>query len=759
MSLTSVCKRFYAHTGNHRDGSDWHSLATHLIAVGDGSAARACHVNHFRRHSMFDFQKAARLAGWLHDLGKYRSEFQDHLFRRPVVRERTYHKQAGAAKAALLGYNPTAFAIAGHHGGMPSKADLKGAVLGDNGQVVAEQVWKIACQENSALSSLAACQSPLNAAIDIDFTSRIILSCLVDADWEDTSNFHRSLNGLAPDPSPSLLEADIRLNELLQYVAQRAANCADATIGKIRDDVLQACLSAANRLPGVYSLTVPTGGGKTLSSLAFALKHCSVHKLRRIVYVAPYLSIIEQNINVIREALGLASDDRTLFAHHSLSDPDEAGDDDTEERLAAMRRAENWDSPLVVTTNVQFFESLFSNKPSRCRKLHKLAGSVVLLDECQSIPAGLVAATCGMLKQLSQDLKCTILLCTATQPVFNHPSIPSVQRLEATEIVPDPSSLFRQLNRVNLRWPRPDEYWTWGDVASRMSESKSKTPAALCIVNSRRAAREVFAGLKQSHGDGIFHLSTSMCPAHRMSVLEEVRTRLRGNRKCLLVSTQLIEAGVDVDFPLVMREMAPLESVIQAAGRCNREGRLMKDGQPVKGNTIIFRSTAFRDEASRYYPPDQWYKAGRTTVETNFLAAGRLPQIDRPEDISDYYTRLFHTGLLDAKHIHQSRENLDFPKVAEDYRIINDDSVPILVGTWDSQKPTIEGLLESVRNDPSRANFRKLAPYQVNVRRHELMSSSLIARPYEHLDLRAWYGTYDKAIGMSSDDTDPLKIV
>ena len=229
--------------------------------------------------------------------------------------------------------------------------------------------------------------------------------------------------------SPPPLEPARLLERLLSYIATRSASCPDATIREIRDEVLQACLSAATGTSGVYSLTVPTGGGKTLSSLAFALKHAQHHQLRRIVYVAPYLSIIDQNTGVIREALSLTSDDRTLFAHHSLSDPDEGDHDDAMDRIAAARRAENWDAPLIVTTNVQFFESLFSNKPSRCRKLHNLAGSIVLLDECQSIPPGLVAPTCAMLKQLSHELKCTIVLCTATQPVFNHPSIPNEQRL------------------------------------------------------------------------------------------------------------------------------------------------------------------------------------------------------------------------------------------------------------------------------------------------------------------------------------------
>jgi CRISPR-associated endonuclease/helicase Cas3 len=761
MTATHKCNRsFFAHTGKTTNGMDWQVLVEHLRGVGAGAFQRARLVDSFCKSTSFGFAPQAMFAGWLHDLGKYRPEFQDYLFGRPVPRDRTYHKQAGASKLALLGYVPAAFAIAGHHGGMTSKADLQDAVMSADGRVVMEQVWEIACSENPALASITACDAQITREIDIDFASRIVLSCLVDADWEDTSNFHRSLGGLSAEPSPLAFEVDRLLTQLLSYVKSRSASCPDVTIRKVRDQVLQACLSAATGTTGVYSLTVPTGGGKTLSSLAFALRHAQQHKLRRIIYVAPYLSIIDQNAKVIREALDLMPEDRTLFAHHSLSDSYEGDQANGMDQTAAARRAENWDAPLVVTTNVQFFESLFSNKPSRCRKLHNLAGSVVLLDECQSVPSGLVAPTCAILRQLSNHVQCTIVLCTATQPAFNHPAIPCDQRLISTEIIPAPYSLFSQLTRVGLQWPQQDEYWTWSDVASRMRESKSKHPAALCIVNSRRAAREVFAELKWLHEDGIFHLSTSMCPAHRMQVLEEVRARLREGRKCLLGSTQLIEAGVDVDFPLVMREMAPLEAIIQAAGRCNREGRLTEDGKSIKGNTIVFRSTAFRDERSQYYPSDQWYKAGLTTLETNFLAAGRFPKIDRPEDISDYYTLLFHTGLLDAKKIHQSRVNLNFEKVAEDYKIIRDESVAIVVGTWKTQLGTTEKFLEAVCTDPSRANFRKLAPYQVNVRRHELVSpaGTVIAKPFEHLDLRVWYGPYDEQLGMSTDETDTLMI-
>jgi len=303
---------------------------------------------------------------------------------------------------------------------------------------------------------------------------------------------------------------------------------------------------------------------------------------------------------------------------------------------------------------------------------------------------------------------------------------------------------------------------SWDQVCEAMLCKKMGIRSALCIVNTRRAARELFDILQKNASGFVFHLSTTMCPAHRMMVLRTVKQRLKESQPCYLVSTQLIEAGVDVDFPVVFREMAPLESIVQAAGRCNREGMLNSSstGAP-GGKTIVFRSIAARDEPMRYYPPDQWYKAGRSTVEANFLAAGRMPRLDSPQDISEYYDRLFEGGNLDVACINGLRSNLDFPAVADKYRLIDDDSIAVVIGTWERHQHKISRLLDRVRHHPSRANFRKLAPFQINVRRQLLGSDAgrNIAKPFEDLDIRVWYGPYDESMGVSTESNENLMIV
>ncbi len=262
-------------------------------------------------------------------------------------------------------------------------------------------------------------------------SGRVLFSCLVDADWSDTALHGRTAAGLPADPTPPPLNAGEWIKRVLAFIATRAGACRDAVVARARADVLDACLAGAVQRPGVFSLTVPTGGGKTLSALAFGLEHAQRHGLRRLIYVAPYLSIIDQNVEVIRAALELGEQRTELFEHHSLADP--PGDDSNDETLreAAARRAENWDAPLVVTTSVQLFESLFAHKPSRCRKLHNIARSVVILDECQTLPPGLVQPTCRMVRQLADTFGATVLLCTATQPAFDHDQLAEPERLRA----------------------------------------------------------------------------------------------------------------------------------------------------------------------------------------------------------------------------------------------------------------------------------------------------------------------------------------
>ncbi|MFO0824471.1 MAG: CRISPR-associated helicase Cas3' [Gemmataceae bacterium] len=682
---------------------------------------------------------AAEAAGLLHDLGKYRNEFQQYIRGGRVKGDPlTHHKQAGAARAFVARNAPIAFAIAGHHGGIPDLNDLKQSVVGPSGKAVAEQVWDAAvadCPELAGVSLAPPLFDPKDN-LGAELFTRLLFSCLVDADWTATGDFERRAHGRGEEPKTPELNPAGRLKCLLNFIEERAKQVGATEVARIREQVLKACLVAAEKKPGVFTLTVPTGGGKTLSGLAFALKQAEKHGLRRVIYVAPYLSIIEQNADVIRKALGVGQDDLDVFEHHSLAEP--PGDDtDEKAREAAARRAENWDAPLVVTTNVQFFESLFSNKPGRCRKLHNIAKSVILLDECQALPPGLVAPTCGMLKQVAEVMGSTIVLCTATQPAFDHATL-KADRLVATEIIPAELDLFKSLKRVELQWPAGNDIrWSWSDVVERMAKEQS----SLCVVNTKKAAKAVFDELKARDMKGVFHLSTAMCPTHRLEKLAAVRQRLKVGKPTYLVSTQLIEAGVDISFPVVLRELGPLEGIIQAAGRCNREGEIPNAG----GRVIVFRSEEMK-------MPPGWYATGWDKVE-QALGLNQPPQIDVPGDIREYYERLYNSGNLDEQGVIAKRRGFLFEAAAKAYELIDDAGQPVVTTTWKEHEDEIRNLIDRVRDitQPRRAAFRALTRFQVNVRHWEiekLRSQGLICDLDPDLNLLGWFGEYSPDTGL-----------
>ncbi len=635
---------------------------------------------------------------------------------------------------------------------MPDPDEARIAVKGPDGS----DVWKV-------IRDPAVAECPELAGLELskvgsgtkepELFTRLLLGCLVDADWTDTGEHERQVRRWPEFPTPPELNPDERLKQLLAFVANRAAVARQKNphLADIRQRILGACLTVAEKPPGLFSLTVPTGGGKTLSGLAFALKHAAAHGLRRVIYVAPYISILEQNADVIRQALGAAAGDLMVFEHQSLAEPDPFGPElegralkpeEVKRKAQAARRAENWDSPVVVTTNVQFFESLFSNKPGRCRKLHNIARSVIVLDECQTLPPNLVKPTCQMLKQLTTALGCSVVLCTATQPAFDHETLKE-HRLDAREIIPKELDLFADLKRVEVKWPdHRDERLPWGEVANRMKE----TASALCIVNTKKAALDLFADLKKLSRN-VFHLSTSMCPAHRLAVLETVKQRLDARLPVFVVSTQLIEAGVDIDFPCVFREMAPLESIIQAAGRCNREGLIPDAG----GRVVVFRS-----EEGETKIPSGWYRKGRDVLELEFLAAGIHPRIDEPKDILEYFDRLYWKGDLDPQNVVEMRAGLKFDSVAKAYRLIDDDTVPVVVATWAEHATEIARLLDELKIRPVRANFRALAPFQVNVFRHQWESLHRHIEQWDEPELRIWRGKYEPDIGLIAEGPDEL---
>jgi CRISPR-associated endonuclease/helicase Cas3 len=523
----------------------------------------------------------------------------------------------------------------------------------------------------------------------------MLFSCLVDADYLDTETFYeqverRPTRRAAP---PALAELRPKLDA---YLADLAAQ-ADATlVNRERATILAACREAAAARPGLFTLTVPTGGGKTLASLAFALEHALAHGLDRVIYVIPYTSIIEQNAAVFREALGAEA----VLEHHSafIDDPKARPEARDKLRLAM----ENWDAAVVVTTAVQFFESLFADRPARCRKLHNIARSVVILDEAQTLPLPLLRPCVAALDELARNYGTSIVLCTATQPALletdDEEGSFKVGFRNVREIAPDPKRLYETFKRVRVA-----QLGELNDdsLAARLRDHEQ----ALCIVNTRAHARELYERIKSE--DGCYHLSALMCPKHRSARLDTIRGALKARQRCIVVSTSLVEAGVDVDFPVVYRAEAGLDSIAQAAGRCNREGRLSQ------GRVFVFHP------AGRRLFGEQNRRAG--------VAAGVFRRHDDPlalDAIESFFQEVYWSesaGVqdgLDKKQIlarlEERKGDLLFPfeAIARDFTLIEDGMLPILI-PFDRRSRHLLGKLRHAERAGRLA--RALQPYVVQL--------------------------------------------
>jgi CRISPR-associated endonuclease/helicase Cas3 len=539
-------------------------------------------------------------------------------------------------------------------------------------------------------------RDPKSAGFTTSFFARMLFSSLVDADFLATEAFMNPMQAKHRNAAPP--DALATINELLDAKISKFSSPKNGDrVNLKRAKVVRDCVNAAFLEPGFFTLTVPTGGGKTLSSLSFALKHAMRHGLRRVIYVAPFTSIIEQNADVYREIVRpLESDSFTpLIEHHSSLSPD---DETLQSRLAA----ENWDAPIIVTTAVQFYETLFAAKTSRSRKLHNIANSVVILDEAQSLPVTFLSPCLRVLQELTQNYHSSVVLCTATQPAIGHDKNEFPIGLEnCREIIGDTKSLFAALKRVDV----VDR----GDLndASLIKELKSHRQA-LCIVNRRRHAQELF--LQLGKGDGNYHLSALMCPEHRSQILDVIRTRLADGLPVRVISTQLIEAGVDVDFPVVYRALAGLDSIAQAAGRCNRNGKLAESGQ-----TFIFK------------PEDQ--KAETYVRDTAQVAAQILKLHDDllgEEAIRHYFDLYYYRQknrwdekrILEKFSVNQRNAAFpflfDFKEAAQEFQLIDDWQKPVII-PFDQKA---EALIKELRNPtiPLHRNLlRGLQRYTVQI--------------------------------------------
>ena len=504
----------------------------------------------------------------MHDVGKYTQAFQARL---AGSAKRVDHSTAGA-KIAIDRYGPKlgrllAFCIAGHHAGLANGVNAdRATALTDrlNGTVSKlDPVWEHEITLPTLTMPPIKVRDKNTAGFSAAFFTRMLFSALVDADYLDTEAYFSSLTGSLPARGQHPKLGDL-LARLESHLARLASEADITEVNKLRREVLNHVRSKASSPQGLFTLTVPTGGGKTLTSLAFALEHAVRHGFTRVIYVIPFTSIVEQTASVFRGALRNDDDDPGSFLveHHSAFDEDLIGNREAKDKLRLSM--ENWDAPIIVTTAVQFFESLFANRPSRCRKLHNIANSVVILDEAQTLPLKLLRPCVTALDELARNWQSSIVLCTATQPSLSaSDGFPGgFDRLQ--ELAPDPKRLYRTLKRTRIcQRGKMDD--------ARLAEQLRQSPQALCIVNTRRHARELYE--KIGNSDGACHLTTAMCARHRSEVLEDVRLRLKGGEPVRLVATSLVEAGVDIDFPVVWRAEAGLESIVQAAGRCNREGR------------------------------------------------------------------------------------------------------------------------------------------------------------------------------------------
>ncbi|KQZ84767.1 CRISPR-associated protein Cas3 [Mesorhizobium sp. Root157] len=754
---------YYAHSTDNVGRADWQVLSEHLEAVASLAESFGTRA---------DIGRAARLAGLLHDLGKYTPRFQARL---AGSRQSVDHSTAGAATLLELAKTARpdvrliaqliAYAIAGHHAGLPDKegdslSTLSERLEGFSGANL-DPVWKaeITPDLGDLLPGFPRWETKdkRRAAFQLGFLGRMIFSCLVDADFKDTEKHYRGSLVAREWPRLPAILPDL----IARFDAHMAGKRDTSTqVNALRAQVLDQVRGRAGDTAGLFTLTVPTGGGKTLASLGFALDHAKAHGLERIIFGIPFSSIIEQTAEIFRDVLGSG----IVLEHHSAieeeREPRRADDADSKkaDKDKLKLAMEDWAAPVVVTTNVQFFESLFAARTSRCRKLHNIAGSVIILDEAQTLPRQLLTPAVWALRELADNYGCSIVLCTATQPALDERKFPASHPvglpLAGRELAPDPTKLASRLERVRL------VHAGVMDDAKVVAEL-GEIPQGLVIVNSRKHALALYRNAQQSGLEGVVHLSTRQYAADRRVILAKVRERLREGAPCRVIATSLVEAGVDVDFPRVWRAEAGLDQIAQAAGRCNREGR-----RPVKDSLV----TIF--QAPDNPPPP----------EIEGLASDMARMAHKHEDLlspaaiedffGEVYWRVGPEGLdrgrtdrepiLDKFSVGGGSVDVAYRTVAENFRMIESGMLPVIVAGDEAAAGSIRKL--AIENIPTGTIARELQTYVVQVppkARALLIANGHVK--FEQIELRAdqfavlqTRSLYKPDVGLLWEDADYL---
>ena len=760
-----------AHTPNAAGA--WHGLKEHLGKVADRAKALA---------AKFNASELGYYAGLWHDLGKYNPEFQRYLEQCHATAQADNKQKLRGPRHAIHGAilaaevcPPLSAIIYGHHAGLPNSADFKNEVSPQNPawRERYQEVLKLARKDLGELNPTVDLRSTLKdvpaSKISKELFLRMLFSCLVDADYLDTEQHFEDRQREKIEISVVALwrTFEQKRQQFLLDVGDRTT-----PVNQVRDQVYQACFKAAEQKPGIFRLSVPTGGGKTLSGLAFALRHTMLnHQFERVIFAVPYTSIIEQTVKVYRDMLGFDA----VLEHHSAVKDDwdrdyahrqksplfqsteqfQADEGAVKKQAQARLATQNWDAPLIVTTTVQLFESLFANRPSRCRKLHNLIGSVIVLDEVQTLPIALLTPIQNVLEELVERYKVSVVYCTATQPPIQgkNPYFDGFKPELVRDIIqPEQAKQhFTTLKRVE--YEQPPEAWSWEQLAADVQSNQQ----ALVVLNTRKDALSVLGALgvettkylsvsdhesevqKALVESQILHLSTLLCGAHRGTVLTEVRRRLKAKEPCLLISTQVVEAGVDVDFPVVYRAMGPLDRIVQAAGRCNREGNMQG-----KGRVVIFEPIDGKTPQGEY---------GKAVQATRQLLQESELDLHDPGIFEHYFQRLYQIEKRDKHGIQDLRQKGNYPEVAQRFRLINDNTIPVVI-RYNADVAVI--LAEISQRGLWSSDRRKLQPYIVNLPRYEFQKST--TRTELVPDFWIWDGTYDpiRGIPMGHDPNDGL---
>ncbi len=710
--------RLYAHSKKGRPREEWQCLTDHLAQVAETTSKCA---------AKFQSEDWGWNAGWLHDIGKAADEFQVYLLRQNGLDDSEYdgigtgrvnHSSAGAALAEealgqIIG-RVLAYLAAGHHAGLPDyySADTGRAALQcriEEGKQNLSRIRPMADELGKQLQQVTKPPVFVKPA-NFHLWVRMLFSCLVDADFLDTEEF------MNPEQKEAR-KGFVRLDQLKpvfdRHMAEMAAAAPDSPVNAARREVLDACKRVALHNPGLFSLTVPTGGGKTLSGMAFALDHAAKHGEDRIIYVIPYTSIIEQTATVLADIFGADN----VIEHHSNLDPEK---ETQRTRLAS----ENWDAPVIVTTNVQFFESLFSARPGRCRKLHNVVNSVVILDEAQLLPPELLDPCVDAINQLTRHYGVSMVLATATQP-----ALPGLDQPQ--EIIADPAELYERLKRIELLLPpAPGDSVQWVDIAEKLRQHDQ----VLCVVNTRRDCHDLYKLMPEE----TIHLSALMCGEHRSDKIGEIKQKLKVGLPIRVISTQLVEAGVDIDFPVVYRALAGLDSIAQAGGRCNREGKLNASGKLGQVHVFVPPKPA----------PRGLLRKGEDTTRVLFSLPDFNPQ--HPAEFTRYF-KLFYSTVNNTGSHFKALLQKDVPRVqfrtaGNAFKLIDDQAQQTVFVRFDGSGKWIDELR---RIGPKREQMRKLQRFTVNVSKRDFDKARIDGLVEETWPgFWSWIGRYDGSLGL-----------